>query len=527
VIMNSGDAPRERWQKWAGLAVLALPTMLSSLDISVLFLAVPHLSTGLRASSIQQLWITDIYGFMTSAFLVSMGSLGDRIGRRKLLLIGATCFGCASVMAAFSVNGTMLIVARALMGIAGASLLPSILALIGNMFSNPRSRAFALAVWMTCFMGGIALGPVIGGILLESFWWGSVFLMGVPVMLILLITGPLLLPEYRAPRRGKFDLISVALSLLAIMPFIYGWKEVTRYGWSATYIVLVVLGVAFGVLFVLRQRRLADPLLDMRLFGIKAFSGALGVGLLVGGMQSGIAFLIAQYLQLIAKLSPEQAGLWLVVPAVFLIGGINLAPFAARRFRPGYVLATGMVISALGELLLIVAGDRGGLPVIIASVSIIYLGVGPAAALINVLVLASVPQDRMGAAEAASGTSGEFGVALGIAVFGSIAAAVYRSHLVIPHGVPGGAARTASQGIAGAASAGRQIPAVLGSELTTSARHAFVSGLTAVAYVSIVIFASLAVVAVTLLRDIRPIGAAEPGQADDVPGSLSESPGRA
>jgi DHA2 family multidrug resistance protein-like MFS transporter len=217
---ETGSGSRAGRREWIGLAVLALPTLLVSIDVSVLFLALPHLSEDLGADSTEQLWITDIYGFMTAGFLVTMGTLGDRIGRRRLLLIGGTLFGLASLLAAFSASPEMLIAARALMGIAGATLLPSTLALISNMFRDPKQMGMAIAVWGTCFMAGIALGPVVGGAMLDAFWWGSVFLLAVPVMAVLLVAAPLFLPEFSDPDAGRLDLVSVALSLVTILPAI-------------------------------------------------------------------------------------------------------------------------------------------------------------------------------------------------------------------------------------------------------------------------------------------------------------------
>jgi MFS transporter, DHA2 family, multidrug resistance protein len=495
-------------REWAGLAVLAFPTLLLSLDISVLFLAMPKLSAGLRASGTQQLWITDIYGFMTAALAVTMGSVGDRAGRRRVLLAGAAAFGGASAVAAFSVSAPMLIAARALMGCAGAALLPSVLGLIGVMFSDARQRSVAMAVWMTTFMAGIALGPVIGGVLLDTFWWGSVFLMGVPVMAVLLIAGPVLLPEYRDPAPGRIDLISVALSLAAILPVIYGLKELARNGLQVWPSAAIAVGAGFGVMFVRRQRRLAVPLLDLRLLTTRALAGALIIGLVMGGLQSGTAFLAAEYLQLVAGLTPARAGVWLALPAVVLIAGINLTPQLARRIRPAYVVGAGLAISMLGQFAIARVGTAGGLALLIAGVSVVYFGVGPAAALINVFVLDAAPARAAASAEAVSSTGGELGVALGIAALGSISGAVYHGRLVVPRGAPLAVVHAASQDLAGAVAAAGQLPHPLAASLLASARAAFTSGLSVVAVVCGVLFGCLALVAVTVLRWIRPIGAA-------------------
>ncbi len=288
--MMTNSLPRAGVREWIGLTVLAFPTLLLALDLSVLYLALPHLSADLGATSTQQLWITDIYGFMVAGFLVTMGTLGDRIGRRKLLLIGGAMFGIVSVLAAYSVSAEMLIAARAMMGIAGATLAPSTLALISNMFLDAKQRGLAIAVWVSCFMGGAAIGPVVGGLMLEWFWWGSVFLLGLPVMGLLLITAPFLLPEYKDTNVGRLDLASVILSLSAILPIIFALKELAKNGVEAMSFIILAVGLFFGVVFVRRQRTLASPLLDLRLFGNRTFSAALII-LMFGGLpKEGLCF---------------------------------------------------------------------------------------------------------------------------------------------------------------------------------------------------------------------------------------------
>ncbi|MDO0939342.1 MFS transporter [Streptomyces sp. DG2A-72] len=457
-------------REWLGLTVLALPTLLLSLDMSVLYLALPHLSADLDPSATQSLWIMDIYGFMIAGFLVTMGTLGDRIGRRRLLLIGAAAFGVASVLAAYAPSAETLIAARALLGIAGATLMPSTLALISNMFLDPRQRASAIGLWMTCFMVGSTIGPLVGGTLLELFWWGSVFLLGVPIMLLLLVTAPVLLPEYRDKSAGKVDLVSAVMSLVAVLSVIYGLKHLAEHGISVTAAVAVVLGVAVGVVFVRRQRSIASPLMDMRLFGNRSFSGALTV-ILFGTVVSGGIFLFAsQYFQTGEGLGPFQAGLWLVAPALATVLSSMLSPAIARTVRPAYLVASGLVLAASGAVLLAIVPEDGSLALAVSGVTIAFLGFGPMMVLGTDLIVGSAPPERAGSASALSETGSELGIALGVALLGSLGAAVQRG-------------RT--------------------SDGATTA-EGFIGGMNAVAWACVAILGLLAAVSMALLRHIRP-----------------------
>ncbi len=493
---------RAGWREWSGLAVLALATLLLAIDNTVLFLALPHLSADLRPTQTEQLWIMDAYGFMIAGFLVTMGALGDRIGHRRLLLIGAVAFASASVLAAYSPSAEMLIFARAVLGIAGATLMPSALALIANLFKDPRQRAFAVGVFVSCFMGGAALGPVAGGILLESFWWGSVFLLGVPVMVLLLATGPRLLPESRATTVGRPDLASVVLSLAAILPIIYGLKEVAAEGMRWPAVLIAATGIAVGWAFVRRQRRLTDPLLDLRLFGNRSFTAALVILLLVMVLQGGIYLLASQYLQLVEGLSPSRAGLWLVPPAIALVAGSLLAPVIARTVRPGTVIGSGLAISAIGFALLTQVDHEGGTALLIGGIVIGFLGTAPVGALGIDLIVGSAPAEKAGSASSMAETSGELGSALGIAALGSVSAVVYRDQIAgeVPAGVPDEAAEAGRDTLAGAVTEANELPPGLAAQLLEPAREAFTAGLAAVGGVSAVAVAGLAIVALIALR---------------------------
>ena len=267
--------PKATRREWIGLAVIAVPCLLYSMDLNVLNLAIPHLTADLEPSSTQLLWIVDIYGFLLAGFLITMGTLGDRIGRRRLLMIGATAFGAASVLAAFADSAEMLIFARAILGVAAATLAPSTLSLIRNMFLDDRERTTAIGIWVGCFSAGGIVGPVLGGMLLEHFWWGSVFLLAVPMMVLLLILAPLLLPEYRDPNAGALDVPSALLATSAVLTMIFGVKHISVYGPAPIAIGSVLVSLVLGTIFVRRQRRLADPMIDLRLFR-KLASGAPG-----------------------------------------------------------------------------------------------------------------------------------------------------------------------------------------------------------------------------------------------------------
>ena len=503
-------------REWTGLAVLALPTLLLALDMSVLHLAVPQLAADLRPSSTELLWIIDIYGFMIAGFLVTMGTLGDRIGRRKLLMIGGAAFGLASVAAAFATSPAMLIGARALLGVAGATLMPSTLALISNMFLNPKERGTAIAVWMSCFMGGMVLGPVVGGLILDAFWWGAVFLMAVPVMVLLLATAPKLLPEYRDEQAGRLDLASVALSLGAILPIVFALKELAKSGPEVRNLVALVVGLGVGAVFVRRQRRLAEPMLDLSLFRNRTFTAALCIMLIGALTMGGVFLLVSQYLQLVEGLSPSEAGLALVPQAIAVVIGSMIAPRLARRIRPEFVLGFGMLVAAVGILLFTQVGSGNGTVLVVLGMSIAGFGMGPQGVLCTEMVISSVPPRKAGAASAMSETSAEFGIAMGIAVFGSIGTAVYRDVLTVPANVPADAAAEAAESLAGAVTVAGGLDSQVAASLIAPAREAFASGLHTVAGVGAVIVVAFAVLGMIALRGNRK-PAAETVPADETP----------
>ncbi|KOX03156.1 MULTISPECIES: MFS transporter [Micromonospora] len=507
-------------RQWLGLAALALPTLLVAIDNGVLILALPKLSADLAVSGTQQLWITDVYGFMLAGWLITMGTLGDRVGRRLLLLVGAVAFTAASVLAAYSTSAEMLILARAAMGIAGATLMPSTLALIMNMFADAKQRGFAIATWATCQFVGSALGPVVGGLLLEHFWWGSVFLLGVPVMLILLLVGPVLLPEYRSPGAGRLDLVSVALSLAAILPIIYGMKELAVHSGAEPLVptTAIVVGLIFAVVFAQRQRRLESPLLDLSLFQNRSFTVLLSAMLFTGAAMAGLGLLSSQYVQSVAGLTPGESGLSLAPMGISIAVGTMLAPVLVRRIKQGTVISVGLAMSTLGFVLMTLVDATGGLVVVVLGIVLIFLGDGPLVALGTGLIMGSVPPERAGSAAAMSETSLNLGGTLGMAVLGTVGAAIYRGQMsdAVPAGLSADESAVARETIAGATAVADGLPAGPAAQLLDAAREAFTTGLNVAAAIGVAIFVVCTIlIAVTMRQRDKETVASEPTPAEE------------
>jgi DHA2 family multidrug resistance protein-like MFS transporter len=492
-------------REWIGLAVISLACLIYVMDLSVLYLAVPSLTRDLQPSSSQLLWITDIYGFLVAGFLITMGTLGDRIGRRRVLLLGGAGFGAASLLAAFSTSAEMLIAARALLGIAGATIAPSTLSLIRNMFHDARQRTTAISLWGAAFAAGGPIGELTGGVLLENFWWGSVFLLNVPVMALLLILGPRLLPEFKDPKADPLDLTSALMSLAGVLAIIYGLKQIAQNGFGSTAALSILAGAAVATAFVRRQRRLADPLIDLALFRVPKFSVSVASNTFTGFIGFGMFLYIAQYLQLVLGLSPFEAALWSLPASLGVVLSSILAPAISRLVRPAFGVAGGLLVTASGLGILTQVDQSSGLPLVVIGSAIFALGFGPIFILATDLIMGTAPPERAGGASAISETGAEFGGALGIAVLGSIGTAVYRNALIdaVPAGVPAVAADAARDTLGGALAVAEQLPGDSGAVLLEVARGAFIQGFHVAALTGMLVGITIAILVAVRLRDVR------------------------
>jgi DHA2 family multidrug resistance protein-like MFS transporter len=495
------NATKVGWRGWAALVVLMLPVLLVSVDNTVLSFALPQIALDLEPTGVQQLWIIDAYPLVLASLLVTMGTLGDRFGRRRMLLIGATGFATVSALAAFAPSAEWLIAARALMGVFGAMLMPSTLSLLRSIFTDRDQRRLAIAIWASMFSAGSALGPIVGGFLLAHFAWGSVFLMAVPVLVPLLVLAPLLVPESRDPHPGRIDPVSILMSLGTMVPIVYAIKELAVHGFDATIAVLFTVGAAFGVVFVRRQLRAETPMLDMRLFRRGAFTGALLVNLLSVVALVGFLFFVAQHLQLIMGLSPLDAGLALVPGlAAMIAAGLIVVPIA-KRWSPRVIVPAALSLSVVGYLVVAATAGTGSTAAITAAFVALGVGIGMAETVSNELILSSAPPEKAGAASAVSETAYELGAVLGTAVLGGLLTARYREGLVLPEGLPAGAADAARETLAGAMYTADSLGGALGEAVRDAAAHAFDAGVTVTALIGAVLVALAAVVAgVTLSR---------------------------
>lgn len=496
---SSSEQPLATLKDWLGLVVLMLVVLVVSIDNTVLSFALPELSQALRPSGTALLWIVDIYSLVLAGLLVTMGTLGDRIGRRKLLLIGSIGFGLVSIYAAFSTTSGELIAARALLGLFGATLMPSTLALLRNLFLNDKQRRLAIAIWASGFSAGAALGPIVGGWLLEHFWWGSVFLLAVPVIVLMLIAGPFLLPDSKDPNPGKFDILSVATSITAMSTLVFGIKTLAG-GQVPVGLAFMLAGLLIGGWFVRRQLRISNPMLDMRLFKNPVFSASIAANLMSVLAMSGMVYYIAQYLQMVLGFSPLTAGFFLLPGlAATIISGL-FAVKLAERFALGNLIPIGLALSATGFLVATQLGASSSVWLLVSAFFLVGMGVGLAETLTNDAILASVPPNKAGAASGISETAYELGALLGTAILGSILTATYRNAIEIPKGVSATDGAVARETLGGAVDVAQGLPAELGTQLLDAAKVAFSHGADRTSLIGAVIVTAAVIMTAAVLR---------------------------
>ncbi|RJL24157.1 MFS transporter [Bailinhaonella thermotolerans] len=525
----SGGPAISSGRKWGTLAIGCLAVLLLSIDVTVLHLAVPKLTAALLPTATQTLWILDVYGFALAGLLITMGNVGDRIGRKRLLLIGTAAFGAASAITAYAPTPELLIAARALLGVAGATIMPSTLSLVRNVFTDPAERTAAIGIWSGMGAGGFALGPVIGGLLLDHFWWGSVFLINLPIMVVLFAAGLAVLPESRNPRPGRLDPPSVVLSIAGVVGVIYTIKEAAMHGLGRPNVLAALaIGLAAIAAFSWRQTRLAQPLIDVRLFRHRAFTGAVSANIVGIFAMSAMSFIFAQYFQLVLGWSPLVAGLaGLPGGAMGAVGGVLAARLVPRLGRAG-VVSLGLALSAVSFVLYVRAEVDSSYLVFLFPMLFGGAGIGLAFAVTNDTVLASVPKERAGAASAISETAFELGGALGIAVLGSILGSAYRAGLRLPEGVPAQAATPIGEGLGTALAVAGELPGRLGEAVAAAARVAFLDGMRVSLVSGAAILLTLAAVVLFTMRGLPTVIEDSPESPDPAPGTAPDSaPGAA
>lgn len=490
------------WREWTGLAILTLVVFMLSTDMTVLYLAMPSITADLVPSASQMLWIIHIGELLAVGFALTMGRLGDKIGRRRILMFGVTIYGLASLLAAFSTESWMLIILRALLGVATASMMPSTMSLLRNMFPDPKQFSVAIAVNLSAFSAGMALGPPMGGLLLDYFWWGAVFLINVPVAVALLVTSPLL-PEYRNKVSERLDFVSVLLSSVALVAMVFGLQEMINGGFNMFYGGSVVIGIVMGILFVKRQKNEKDPLLDLSMFRISAFNYSLLIVAIILLVTGGSDMLFAQHLQAVIGLSATEAGLLLIIPAILSMVGTLVAPVLSRWMRPAYAMILGLLVAAVGALLIILTVHEAGALTLIVGVSLLAFGGGPTMTLASEQIISSVPQERAGSASAMSDVSTGLGNALSIALIGSLGMIIYRGVLTrsMPGEAPSEITDTAMESVGAAVAAAEGSPQIL-----EAVKSSFTVAIQAVYGVALIGLFILIIFIVLKFRDVRQGG---------------------
>ncbi|MFJ6834990.1 MFS transporter [Streptomyces sp. NPDC091209] len=465
--------------RWVVLVVLCVSLLLVALDATVLHVAVPAVTEDLKPGAIELLWIVDVYPLVCAALLILFGTLGDRVGRRRVLLLGYALFGVASGIAAFSGSAQLLIGARALLGVGGAMIMPATLSILRQVFPDRRERAFAIGIWSAVAAVGAAVGPLLGGFLLEHFWWGSVFLVNIPLMIVSLPIGRLLLPESRGDRDGPWDVVGALMAAAGLFGLVLGVKRLGagEAPFSPFTLAPLLLGGVLMAVFVRRQRRRAHPLVDLRMFARPAFSTSVGCIVLAMLALVGLELIAAQYLQLVLGLSPLQTGLRLLPLTVAAMAAGLAGAKLLRRFGPRSMVCFGFCLTAAAVVTLTAMGgnDNTGLLLL----GFVLLGFGLETTLFGAYesMLSEAPQAQSGGAAAIGETSYQLGAGIGIALLGSVMNAAYAPGLSSVPGVGAADSAAAGHSLGEAYQVADRLGGTTGGALRQAARDSFVHGL--------------------------------------------------
>lgn len=476
---TSSAGAAEQRRRLLALAVLALPALLIAIDISVMGVALPSIARDLDPSAAELLWIADSYNYLVAGAMLTMGAVADRFGRRRTIVVCAAVFAIASAVGAFATTSAMIVLARAVMGLAGSAIMPASMALIGVLFPEQKARIQAMGAYMTVFLVGMAAAPFAGGLLLAHFWWGSVFLVGVPIMLVTVVVVPLVLPEGRSPDAPRIDVVSAVQSLVGLLGFVYALKTIVNDGPDVTVWVALAGGVAFAIGFVRRQRRLTHPLLDLSLLAGSQVGRTLSALFATSLVMGGSSLFFALYLQEVQGLTPLEAAWWTLPQMVLMIAASNLGPWLNRHLSGRAVVTSMLAVTASGFALIAVAPVSSvGLPMVAAAAALTAFGIGAVYPLLMDTVIRTSPPDRAGAGAALAQLSNELGIALGLTLLGSLGTVVYRAVL----GVAGPASVSVVAGVEQATAQGD-------GPLLEAVRSAFTSSVNAVGAIGVVLVA--------------------------------------